>query len=209
MAQPDPADAFFAGDTPPPRAGLQPRRVLLTAAVVLGCLWLLWPLRDEIAFHFAPSEPVALGDATTATALPMGAYVEVTGVLGNKAATLGGFRPGSLRRGPIQVRQLLGSKIFVEFDQDARGGDLTLFTEATLTGRLLPFREDMAPVRDYFRDRLAVDVPADAALLVVDEAPGAMHRYLVLLCLCLAAIAASVVLLVRSARTPVLDDDEA
>jgi hypothetical protein len=216
MDKRDTEEAFFAapakGTLPEgTRAGrVDPRRALLTLAVVVGTVWLLVPLRDEIAFHFHDAVPVELGDAdrVDAAALVDGSFVRVTGVLGNRAATLGGFRPGSLRKGPIQVRQLLGSPLYVEFDQERHEATYTLFSAHTFEGRVVPFDGEMQPVRDYFRARLGEDVPATARLLIVDERPGGMGLYLVVLLLCCAAVVASCIALARSARARVLDDDD-
>jgi len=59
--------------------------------------------------------------------------VRVHGVLGNKAATVPALRPGSLRFGPIQVRQVLGAPLFVEFDENKHPA-FGSFTSVTVEG---------------------------------------------------------------------------
>ncbi len=216
MSQRDTEEAFFKAPDAGPlregvrRSGVDPRRALLSLAVVVGTAWLLAPLRDEIAFHFQPAVPTELGDADRVdpAALQRDAFVRVSGVLGNRAATVGGFRPGSLRKGPIQVRQLLGAPIYVEFDQAAHEATYAMFSAHTFAGRLVPFDDEMQPVKDFFKARRGEDVPSGAWLLIIDDRPGGMARYLVVLFLCCAAIAASFLLLWRSARARVLDDED-
>lgn len=158
-------------------------RVVLTFAVLLALGWFVAPLLDELRYHLSGTEIVDLGDATGLTdgrVPPLGAHVRVSGVLGNKAATLAGvFRPGSLRRGPVQLRQLLGSSLFVEFEQDALGDTYTAFTRVTVEGRVasLTPESEIAMVRDYFKRRLGLTLPLDARVVVVGEKPGTMWRY--------------------------------
>ena len=111
-------DAFFSSDPPVPSgsevaeevaAGPAPftiQRVLLTLASLAALAWLLQPLVDEFRYHFSDAELVDIGDATNIgpeNVPPLGAYVKVTGVLGNKAASLSGVvRPGSLRGDPFK-----------------------------------------------------------------------------------------------------------
>lgn len=191
-------------DEVPEAPGRPPlHRVILTVAVVASLGWLCTPLLDEVRYHFSDVEIVDLGDAAglaSGRVPPLGAYVRVRGVLGNKAATLSGaFRPGSLRRGPVQVRQLLGSALFVEFDQDALADRYTPFTRITVEGRVASLgpESEIAAVRGYFKDRFGAELPKDARVIVVGERPGEMWRYPITFGVALLLACASLFFLVR------------
>ena len=202
-AEPAP-DAELSQELPVEEAGRPPlHRVILTFAVVASLGWLCAPLADELRYHFSGVELVDVGDAAglgSGNVPPLGAFVRVRGVLGNKAATLSGaFRPGSLRGGPVQVRQLLGSALLVEFDQGELAERYTTFTRVTVEGRVASLGPDseIAAVRAYFRDHLGVELPVDARVIVVGERPGELWRYPVVLALALVIACLSVFFLVR------------
>lgn len=207
----DELDAFMVADVVEGRRvrNIQPHRILLTFAVIVALGWLLWPTFDELQFHFAEPKLVQLGNASNvARPLPQDVYAQVHGVLGNKAATVSGLRPGSLRRGPIQVRQMLGAPIYVEFDQEAHP-KWSAFTEVTVKGRLIGFGrgQELRPVSDYFSQKHGMQFPADARLLVVDEAPGTMWRYPIAWGLSSLIALLSIIFLLRSMRERVVEDD--
>jgi hypothetical protein len=174
--------------------------------VGVAVVWLVVPWQDEVAFHFSGQERLNLGDAIgVMKRLPKtsDAYVQVQGILGNKAATVSGLRPGSLRLGPVQVRQLLGASIFVEFDQDTYIGRYQMFTQVDVSGRLQDFgpNSELAVAYEYFKDRLKMRMPENAKLLIIDEKPGEMWRYPVATLICLLMLLYSIIRLFR--RTPV------
>jgi hypothetical protein len=190
---------------------ISPHRILLTATVVFALGWLATDWIDEVRFHFSDQELVELGavDSNEGIALPaIGTYVRLQGVLGNKAATIQGLRPGSLRRGPVQIRQLLGSPIYVEFDQDALYAKYQPFTRIHVEGRIADFgpSSELRRVREYFSQNLRMELPADARVLIVGEQPHGLWRYVIALgvSMCLSLI--SVIALIRSARRRVVDD---
>lgn len=185
-------DAFFAsvpGPSPAeaeheaPPAWPPFHRLVLSATLLLSVAWLVSPLADELRYHFSATELVDIGDASSIQAEnvpPLGAYVRVEGVLGNKAATLSGVvRPASLRPGPVQVRQLLGSALFVEFDQESLHERYAAFTRVRVEGRIASLgpEGELAQVRSYFEQRLGLKVPREARVIIVDERPGALWRY--------------------------------
>lgn len=185
-------------------------RVVLTAGVLFALGWLGSDGLDELRYHFSGQELHKLGDAPQVDPVELepGRYVELTGVLGNKAATVSGLRPGSFRRGPIQVRQLLGSQVFVEFDQDSLYGRYQPFRQVTVKGRLVDFGPggDLGAVREYFWQRFRMDIPPGARLLVVDEAPGELWRYPLLLGAMALVALLSLVFLVRASGTRIIED---
>ena len=209
-------DAFFSSDPPVPSvsevaeevaAGPAPftiQRVLLTLASLAALAWLLQPLVDEFRYHFSDAELVDIGDATNIgpeNVPPLGAYVKVTGVLGNKAASLSGVvRPGSLRGGPVQIRQVLGSALFVEFDQETFLERYTTFTRITVEGRVASLSpgSDLDRVRQYFETQLGLRLPAEARVIVVGEKPGELWRYPIAFALAALLALISVFFTVRS-----------
>lgn len=205
-------EAFFEAEVQEGRRvrHVQPHRLILTAAVVFALGWLVWPTKDELAYHFSGAEIVDLGDVTAldpAKELPLEVPVRVTGVLGNKAAVISGaFRPGSYRGGPVQIRQLLGAPIFVEFDQEALGDEYTAFTRVTVEGRLSDFGPDseLKAARAYFWERFGMAIPDDARVLVVGEMPGQLWRYPILLIVALLLAATSVTFAILGLRRRVV-----
>lgn len=98
-------------------------RVVLTLLLLGAMVW-LWSTRfDELFYHtFESGECIDVGDAISFGQMDAGPLknrcVEVTGILGNKAATLSGLRAGTFRFGRYQVRHILGSKLYVEYDEE-------------------------------------------------------------------------------------------
>jgi hypothetical protein len=189
-----------------PKRQFSTQSLVLTLMVGVAVVWLVVPWQDEVAFHFSGQERQNLGDAIgVMKRLPKtsDAYVQVQGILGNKAATVSGLRPGSLRLGPVQVRQLLGASIFVEFDQETYIGRYQMFTQVDVSGRLQDFGPDseLAVAYEYFKDRLKMRMPENAKLLILDEKPGEMWRYPVATLICLLMLLYSIIRLFR--RTPV------
>ena len=188
-----------------PKTGISKQRLVVTLMVIGALAWLALPWKDELQFHFSNQEVVDLGDAIgVMERLPdrPNAYVRMQGILSNKAATVSGLRPGSLRMGPVQVRRLLGASIFVEFDQDTFLDRYQMFTQVDVQGRLQDFGPDseLAPAYHYFKERLNLKFPPNAKLLIVDERPGEMWRYPVALAFCFALIGFSILSLFRTAR---------
>jgi hypothetical protein len=208
------ADSFFDAEVQEGRRGrvIRPHRVVLSLLVALSLAWLLLDAVDELKYHFSAQEVLDLGGAVSFLSddkLPLEKFVRVQGVLGNKAATISGLRPGSLRRGPVQVRHLLGTPIYVEFDQDAHLEEYGQFTEVMIEGRLSDFgpNSELTSVRDYFWNRFRTEIPQNARLLIADERPGEMWRYPIAFALCVLLAVMSFVFLFRSMRTQVLPDE--
>ena len=184
-------------------------RLAVTLLLLAALGWLATDMFDEAVYHFKGGELVVVGDVTAATTeqLEPGQHVQLTGVLGNKAATVQGLRPGSFRRGPIQIRQLLGSQVFVEFDQDELYGRYQPFRRITTKGRLVDFGPggDLGSVRQYFASHFLMDIPPGARLLIVGEEPGGMNTEMIILLLMLLIAAASVAFSAREFGTKVVD----
>lgn len=207
-------DAFFNAEVQEGRRGrvVKPARILLSALVMVSLAWLLQDSVDELKYHFSGQDIHDLGGAVSVLSeqeLPLEQYVRVYGVLGNKAATIAGLRPGSLRRGPVQVRHLLGTPIYVEFDQDTHLESYSPFTEVTIEGRLADFgpNSELTAVRDYFWNRFRIEVPENARLLIAEERPGDMWRYPFGFFLCGLLALTSLFFLFKSMRIQVLPDE--
>ena len=205
---------FFEAEVQEGRRGrvVRPARIVLSALVMLSLAWLLQDSVDELKYHFSGQEIQDLGGAVSVLSekdLPLEQYVRVQGILGNKAATISGLRPGSLRRGPVQVRHLLGTPIYVEFDQDTYLESYSPFTEVMIEGRLSDFgaQSELTAVRDYFWNRFRIEVPSNARLLIADERPGEMWRYPIGFLLCGLLALTSLIFLFKSMRIQVLPDE--
>ncbi len=208
------ADSFFNAEIKEGRRGrvIRPHRVVLSFLVALSLAWLLIDAVDELQYHLSGQDITDLGGAVSVLSdedLPLEKFVRVQGVLGNKAATISGLRPGSLRRGPVQVRHLLGTPIYVEFDQDAHLEEYGQFTEVMIEGRLADFgpKSELTSVRDYFWNRFRIEIPQNARLLIADERPGEMWRYPLSFAFCGILALMSFVFVLKSMRTQVLPEE--
>lgn len=168
---------------------------LLLSLLLLGSIVWLWVGRyDELAYHtMGNKELIDLGDAVSFDKNnnpPFNRYVSVTGVLGNKAATLSGLRAGAFRFGRYQVRHLLGSKIYVEYNEAQYHNLFSPFTRITVKGRLTPFGRgsELEKVRRFFKSYYNQEVDDHAVLIVVDEEPKSQPVYAILFLLSLAVL---------------------
>jgi hypothetical protein len=172
--------AFVRGQRP--RGSVHPVRVVLAVAATLAVFSILLPTTDELAFHLSrQSAPTDLldGSAAVLARVPDGTWVRVNVVLGNKAAEIPEWRKGSLRMGPIEVREVVGAPLFVEFDPRV-WPDLDPFVQTDVEGRLVSFAPDaeLGEVRRYFTERLRASVSDAARVIVVGERPGGLSFYL-------------------------------
>lgn len=149
--------------------------------VIIAVFWLLSPWFDELRFVATAQQPADLGDPDGWPAdlvLPTQTYATVHGVLGHRAARIEGMRPGALRRGPIEVRQLLGAPVFIEYDPDVYP-KWEPFMRVAVRGRLVEFSTtgDQAILHEYFAQQLGIEIPPHARLLILDDKPELMQRY--------------------------------
>lgn len=184
--------------------GVHPVRIVLAVAAVLASAWVLLPTIDELAFHFRrQAEPLDIADgrAEVLARVPDGTWVKASVVLGNKAAEIPAWRSGSLRFGPITVREAVGAPLFIEFDSQAHK-DLLPFSDVTVEGRLVSFAADseLGTVRQYFETRMGLAVSPGARAIVVDEKPGAMTTYLLAWIVSLSVVVFSIGGIVRRLR---------
>jgi len=177
----DDLDEFVRGQRGSDR--IHPVRVVLAVASLLAAAWVLIPTVDELAFHFnRQAAPLDIGDARAEVLakVPDGTWVRADVVLGNKAAEIPAWRKGSLRFGPITVREVVGAPVVVEFNADAHK-ELLPFSDVSIDGRLVSFGPDseLADVRSWFESRLDLRPAVTARAIVVDERPGQLGRYLI------------------------------
>lgn len=190
-------------------------RLTLSALLLVVIGW-LWSTRfDELVYHtIHGSELIELGDATAFSAkqdeIPVNSYVSATGILGNKAATLSGLRAGAFRFGRYQVRHLLGSKLYIEFDEAKYRGRYTPFTRIAVKGRLVNFGKgsELEKVRVFFKDYYNQPVDEKAMLIVVDETPRSEIIYILLFILSLTLVALSFFASIKLLRKPQSEDDQ-
>ena len=90
------------------------------------------------------------------------------------------WRKGSLRFGPITVREVVGAPLVVEFKADTHT-TLLPFSDVSVDGRLVSFGPDgeLADVRSWFENKLDLRPAITARAIVVDERPGQLTIYLV------------------------------
>jgi len=158
-------------------------RVVLAVASLLAALWVLVPTVDELAYHFSrqPS-PLDIGDGSPKVLAEVkdGTWVRASVVLGNKAAEIPAWRKGSLRFGPITVREVVGAPLVVEFDPATRKG-LLPFADVTVEGRLVTFSPtagELHEVASWFERELGLKLSPASRAIIVDEKPGQLSIYL-------------------------------
>ena len=159
--------------------GLHPVRIVITIAVVWAVSIVLAPTSDELLFHFRSEPATDIADAMALSKRParaVGSRVRTHVILGNRAAEIPVWRAGSLRFGPIIVRQVLGSPLWVEYTKASRPS-WGPFVEADVDGRIVAFDGELAEVRSLVTSQGA-EVAPDARVLIVDERPGEMSTYL-------------------------------
>lgn len=175
-------------------------RLFLTVVLIfaVGSFW--YTRFDELVYHtIGSSNLINIGDAVDFSVennqVKPNSYVEVSGVLGNKAATLRGLRAGSLRYGKFQVRNLLGSKLFIEFDQDKYFEKFNRpFVRVNITGRLIDFSKnsELRAVRDFYKNHYDTIVDEKAMIIVVDEKPRNELKYPLLFLLSIILVVSSI-----------------
>lgn len=176
----DAAQGFFARKAASPARGpIHPVRLVLAGAVVVVAAVILVPTRDELLYHLHAPPPVDLGAVAglpPSASIPVGARVQAHAVLGNHAAEIPLWRRGTLRFGPIVVRQVMGAPLFVEYDP-ALHPTWGPFVEVEVDARVLSFDEAaLDQARAVLREQ-GLPVAREARVLVVDERPGQMNRY--------------------------------
>ena len=198
----DDLDEFVRGQRGSDR--IHPVRVVLAVASLLAAAWVLIPTVDELAFHFKrQAAPLDIGDARAEVLakVPDGTWVRADVVLGNKAAEISAWRKGSLRFGPITVREVVGAPLVLEFDAMARK-DLLPFSDVSVDGRLVSFGPDgeLAEVRSWFESTLDLRPAVTARGIVVDERPGQLGRYVVTWIVSMAVVVFSIGGIIRRLR---------
>lgn len=170
-------------------------RLFLSILLLASIVWLWIGRFDELSYHtWGSTELVDIGDAVLFgkkdEPVPFNKYVAVTGILGNKAATLSGLRAGSFRFGRYQVRHLLGSKLYVEYNEAQYHNSFSPFTRIRVQGRLTRFGHgsELQKVRDFFKNYYNQEVDNNALLIVVDEEPRSQLLYVLLFILSLALL---------------------
>lgn len=162
-------------------------RLALSILLFGAILWLWIGRYDALSYHtWKDSKLIDIGDAVSFSQkeekVPLNSYVSVTGVLGNKAATISGLRAGSFRFGRYQVRHLLGSKLYVEYNEAQYHDQFRPFTRINVSGRLTSFGpgSELEKVRTFFKDYYNQKIDDNAMLIVVDEEPRSQIVYILL-----------------------------
>jgi hypothetical protein len=191
-----------------PRRQIPPVRLVLTIALLAFVAAVLVPTFDELLYAFRKDPGTDVGDAMSlpsGSVLPVGSRVRAHVVLGNRAAEIPLWRKGSLRVGPIDVRQTLGAPVFVEYERRLHP-TWAPFVEAEVDGRVVDFSE--LEEAKALIEREGVEVPPDARVIIADERPGDMSSYLLVWTLGIALAIWSVLGLVRATRHRVVPVDD-
>ena len=181
-----------------------PIRLVITLALAAAVASVLVPTFDELLYSFRKAPAVDVGDGMalpSGSVLPEGSRVSAHVVLGNRAAEIPLWRRGSLRWGPIVVRQVVGAPIWIEYGK-ALHPTWGPFVQVEVDGRVVPFAGELDEAKQLV-DLQGADVPADARVIIADERPGEMNDYLVAWTLGLALVIWSVLGLVRASRARV------
>jgi hypothetical protein len=149
----------------------------LTASILVAAsCWLVWGLRDPMAYAFSsPRPPLRLGEVVdfTPADIPHNAYVELGGITEHRGLTQKVVRLPSLAQKELWYFRLVGSRgVFLETPPDPQRFGLT--TSLLVRGRAVDpvrsptYQQLLLDYQDHFRAR-----PQDAARIIqVDVAPG-------------------------------------
>lgn len=189
-------------------------KLLLSFLMIVAIVFFWYTRFDELIYHsFASKELIDLSNAQELNRETQEKYfnkfVSITGVLGNKAATLNGLRSGSLRYGRYQVRNLIGSKVFIEFDEEKYLPKFSQFTKVTVQGRFVPFgtAKELSSVREFYQKYHKMTIDKDAVIIIVDEFPKTQWRYLIAFILTLIIVSISFYTAYRSIKNYSIVDD--
>ncbi len=157
---------------------------LLIALTLTGMSFWLWSDRiDGLLYHFSLRQQLVLGDVLQVKPQQYeqatGRYVSLEGILGAKAANMSGLHPGSLHTRAVQVRQLLGSPVFVEFERKQQSNEQRAFSQVTVTGRLVLLTPTgrLKKLWQFFQHNFATNMPQQAYLLITHERPWHLWHY--------------------------------
>ncbi|MEM7494550.1 MAG: hypothetical protein AAF471_00080 [Myxococcota bacterium] len=148
--------------------------VALTLTAMLGWLWS--DRLDGLFYHFSRNKLVDVGsvlktsrDRYTDLA---GKYIQLNGVLGSRAANMSGLHPNSLRIDAVQIRQMMGSPVFVLFNPTNHPDYQKAFMQVTVRGRLIRL-DPKGPLKQLhaFFQRHSRRMPDQAYVLLADEQP--------------------------------------
>lgn len=165
--------------------------VALTLTAMLGWLW--FDRLDGLIYHFSPNKLVDVGnvlktDRDHYTDLG-GKYVRLNGVLGSRAANMSGLHPNSLRIDAVQIRQMMGSPVFVLFNPTKHPDYKKAFLQVTVRGRLIPLdpKGPLKHLHAFFQQHSGGRMPDQAYVLLADEQPwgGGGWRYPIVMLLSL------------------------
>jgi hypothetical protein len=180
---------------PAPPRGRRLGTLALMALVVVAAMALAVSLRHDLAYFFASSTTIDLGDVTGVdpAQLEPNSYVRITGTpMISKAVRyrrpIGGAR--------YAVFPLAGQRtIYVQVEDRPDA-----IAHGEFSGRLVTFSQlgsRMTSVRDYLDEDMALPVSGESFLILADESPGSYGWALLLAALCALFVAIDVVLLLR------------
>jgi hypothetical protein len=178
----------------PPRARRSATLVLM-ALVVVGAMALVLSLRHDLAYFFAPSTTVDLGDVTHVdpAALESNSYVRIAGTPMMSRAVR--YRR-VLMGGEYVVFPLAGQRTVYVQVEDAD----ELVARNEFSGRLVTFSQlggRIGAVEGYLAGDMGLPVSGESFLILADEAPGSYAWALLLAAMALLFVIVDVFLFFR------------
>ena len=146
------------------------RNPVLNLVVLAITLFIIYHFKSEFTYWFSSSEPIDLGVTDElllhSKQLPHNRLVKVKGLPDPRVAE------GEVSGKPYKYFNLIGSWIFVRQPKE-EGGEKGRYGHGVYVGRLLQIERDAryAPLKDFFKQRLNMDIPDNSYILLTDDLP--------------------------------------
>ena len=148
------------------------RPAILSIAVAVGCVVLLWALREETAYFFQPRTPLDLGSAESSAALEHNRHVRIQGIPDRTRTILIDGRWGRHRA----IFRLHGSRSRLFVSQPRKHRMPPEVFSDVFEGRLLRMAEQpyFSQVYRYYVDRMTtpVDLPTPELVRAAGRSPA-------------------------------------
>ncbi|HJL18013.1 MAG TPA: hypothetical protein RMH99_20285 [Sandaracinaceae bacterium LLY-WYZ-13_1] len=182
-------------ELPTPPRGRRLATLALMAVVVVASMALVFGIRHDLAYFFAPSSTVDLGDVqdVSPASLEPNTHVRIQGTpMMSRAVRYQRVLTG----GTHVVFPLAGQRtVYVQVPDDGQSLARTEFS-----GRLVTFSQlggRIGSVERYLGDALGLPVSGESFLLIADESPGSYAWALLVAILCALFVLVDLVLILR------------
>jgi hypothetical protein len=191
-------------ELPAPPRGRRLAALVLMALVVVASMALVVAIRHDLAYFFAPSTTVDLGDVRSVepASLEPNTHVRIQGTpMISRAVRYRRVLTGSTHL----VFPLAGQRtVYVQVDDSAEA-----MAQNEFSGRLVTFSQlgsRIGAVEGYLGEELDLPVTGESFLLIADETPGSYAWALLLAGLCVLFVLVDLFLILRWFRP--IDPDE-